>query len=228
MQQLLQKSVTGTAVQIPFARDIMLASMHVAGTAYYEAKTAAGRLRAGQRLALRREPDNVHDGLAIEVLVPEGSKLGYLPRRCNEIPARLMDAGKRLLSGWSRSGVTMRGWRSESRSIWRTIDCVRHALRSRGFVGHGRAPVAVGGVCGGRWTSGLTFRKRWFGSVPIQVGDGGAAMRPGQWSPRKFSDRPVAPAALPSSMRLSRPRHQSTLRMLRLRNQLSGIAVGES
>ena len=94
--QLLQKSLTGAPVQIPFARDILLASMHVAGTAYYEAAAVAGGLRPGQRFSLRREPGNAHDPLAIEVLEPGGRKLGYLPRRCNEIPARLMDAGKRL------------------------------------------------------------------------------------------------------------------------------------
>lgn len=42
VRQLLQRSVTGAPVQIPFARDIMLASMHVAGTAYYEAAAVAG------------------------------------------------------------------------------------------------------------------------------------------------------------------------------------------
>lgn len=96
IHQLLQKSVTGRPVQIPFAHDIMLASMDIAGTAYYEADHVAEQLQTGQRFDLRREPDNVHDRLAIEVLDPEGRKLGYLPRRCNEIPARLMDAGKRL------------------------------------------------------------------------------------------------------------------------------------
>ena len=96
VQQLLRKSVVGQPVRIPFARDIMLASMHIAGTAYYEAEGVVHRLHTGERLALRREPGNAHDGLAVEVLGPEGHKLGYLPRSCNEIPARLMDAGKRL------------------------------------------------------------------------------------------------------------------------------------
>ena len=96
VEQLLQKSVTGTAVRIPFDQDIMLARMHVAGTYYYEAEEAAGKLSPGQRFALRREPKNVHDELAIEVLLPDGPKLGYIPRRINEIPARLMDTGKRL------------------------------------------------------------------------------------------------------------------------------------
>ena len=96
VRQLLARSFAGTPIPVPFARDIMLASMHVAGSAYYEAKDAADGMRTGQRLSLRREPGNPHDGLAIEVLESGGRKLGYLPRSCNEIPARLMDAGKRL------------------------------------------------------------------------------------------------------------------------------------
>ena len=96
VEQLLQKSVTGKPVQIPFEQDIMLARMHVAGTYYYEAEEASGKMSPGQCFALRREPGNVHDEFAIEVLTPEGHKLGYIPRRINEIPARLMDAGKRL------------------------------------------------------------------------------------------------------------------------------------
>lgn len=96
VEQLLQKSVTGKALRIPFAQDIMLARMHVAGTNYYDAEEVAERLSSGQRFSLRREPENMHDKFAIEVLTTEGHKLGYIPRQYNEIPARLMDAGKRL------------------------------------------------------------------------------------------------------------------------------------
>ena len=77
-------------------REILLARMHVAATAYYDAEAVADRLRPGQRLALRRQPGNRYDALAIEVLGPEGHKLGYVPRQRNEMPARLIDAGKRL------------------------------------------------------------------------------------------------------------------------------------
>ncbi len=96
VEQLLQKSVTGKALRIPFAQDIMLARMHVAGTHYYEAENVVESLSSGQRFSLRREPKNVHDKFAIEVLTTGGHKLGYIPRQYNEIPARLMDAGKRL------------------------------------------------------------------------------------------------------------------------------------
>jgi len=88
-------------------REILLAGMHVAGTAYYDAETAADRLRPGQRLVLRRQPDNRYDALAIEVLGPEGHKLGYVPRRRNEMPARLMDAGKRV--SVRTESIAMRG-----------------------------------------------------------------------------------------------------------------------
>ena len=77
-------------------REILLARMHVAGTAYYDAEAVADRLRPGQRLALRRQPGNRYDALASEVLGPEGHKLGYVPRQRNEMPARLIDAGKHL------------------------------------------------------------------------------------------------------------------------------------
>ena len=77
-------------------REILLARMHVAGTAYYDAEAVADRLRPGQRLALRRQPGNRYDALASEVLGPEGDKLGYVPRQRNEMPARLIDAGKHL------------------------------------------------------------------------------------------------------------------------------------
>ena len=96
VEQLLQKSVTGKAVQIPFTQNIMLARMRVAGTNYYEAGKVAEGLSPGQRFGLRREPENVHDEFAIEVLTTEEHKLGYIPCQYSEIPARLMDAGKRL------------------------------------------------------------------------------------------------------------------------------------
>ena len=96
IRSLLQKSVGGIPMQIPFARDIFLCHLHVAGTPYYDARTAMEQLESGQRLTLRREPDNPHDEMAIEILTAEPLKLGYIPRRLNEIPARLMDAGKRL------------------------------------------------------------------------------------------------------------------------------------
>ena len=77
-------------------REILLAHLHVAGTPYYHAERLAGRMRPGDRFTLRRQPDNPHDAHAIEVLGPKRRKIGYVPRRFNKMPARLMDAGKPL------------------------------------------------------------------------------------------------------------------------------------
>ncbi|MCY4584203.1 MAG: HIRAN domain-containing protein [Chloroflexi bacterium] len=96
IRSLLRKSIGGVPMQIPFAQDIFLCHLHVTGTPYYDARTAKKRLEPGQRLTLRREPGNPHDEMAIEILTAEPLKLGYIPRRLNEIPARLMDAGKKL------------------------------------------------------------------------------------------------------------------------------------
>ncbi len=75
---------------------ILLLETPIAGTAYYDAARLLTGLAAGQRLTLRRQPDNPYDALAIEILVPGQGKLGYVPRLHNQPLARLMDAGKIL------------------------------------------------------------------------------------------------------------------------------------
>lgn len=84
----------GAATPAPMRRALTLRETFVAGTAYYEARRVRGALRPGEFLVLRREPDNAHDELAIEVFTSAGAKLGYVPRADNEPFARLMDAGK--------------------------------------------------------------------------------------------------------------------------------------
>ena len=98
-------------------REILLSHLHVAGTPYYHAERLAGRMRPGDRFTLRRQPDNPHDAHAIEVLGPKRRKIGYVPRRFNKMPARLMDAGKQLSAqmtsiekrgGWLRIRFALR------------------------------------------------------------------------------------------------------------------------
>jgi hypothetical protein len=78
----------------PFAREIVLLECRVAGTAYRDLNAIELTLHAGDELTLRREPDNEHDKLAIQILTASGAHLGYVPRPKNETLARLMDAGK--------------------------------------------------------------------------------------------------------------------------------------
>ena len=80
----------------PLPGCVWLLQTHVAGMAYHQAEQAMDSLQAGGLLHLRREPGNVHDALAIEVLTESGLKLGYVPRNRNPVLARLMDAGQLL------------------------------------------------------------------------------------------------------------------------------------
>jgi hypothetical protein len=82
----------------PFAKEILLMETHVAGTGRRCLRGIEPDLAEGDHLVLRRELENPHDVHAIIVLTGGGDKLGYLPRDRNEIPARLMDAGKLLFA----------------------------------------------------------------------------------------------------------------------------------
>lgn len=75
--------------------DTLLLITNVAGIQYYDGLRLItnGSLRFGDRLVLRREPNNPYDEKAIEVYTPSGRKVGYIPRDVNEVPSRLMDQG---------------------------------------------------------------------------------------------------------------------------------------
>jgi hypothetical protein len=53
-------------------------------------------LAEGQRLTVRRQPDNRHDRKAIEVYSEPGEKLGYVPRVDNSALSALLDDGREL------------------------------------------------------------------------------------------------------------------------------------
>ncbi|MDP2795781.1 MAG: HIRAN domain-containing protein [Sulfurisoma sp.] len=107
-QQLMAKTFALQKVSLPFGRDIFLLETHVAGLRYHQAEIAVPKLAVGQSLALRREPANPHDELAIEIIAATGLKLGYIPRHRNPVLARLMDAGKQLLAAVASIGADSR------------------------------------------------------------------------------------------------------------------------
>lgn len=85
----------GTAIQ-PFSRNIFLMRTAAAGCHHVDGiRQYLTDLSVGKKLTLLREPDNPFDELAILIMDGE-RKLGYIPRRKNEVLARLMDAGKYL------------------------------------------------------------------------------------------------------------------------------------
>ncbi len=94
----------------PPAKAVPLCLCTVAGLQYHEGKGLVPRLRAGQRLTLRREPKNPHDPKAIAVFAASGHQLGYLPRRLNEIPANLMDSGHAVVAKVNEVDPTALPW----------------------------------------------------------------------------------------------------------------------
>lgn len=98
----------GGGLPAPFSEPILLVERtRVAGTTHVPGiRAQAARLSKGERLSLVRDPKNSHDRWAIRVLDAQGERLGFVPADCNEVLARLMDAGKHLYA--QVRGVEMR------------------------------------------------------------------------------------------------------------------------
>ena len=90
-------SPMGLSFERAFSRQIFLEEVNIAGVTHIKKiKSYVKKLKVGDRLTLLREPKNEYDELAIVVKDEKGHKLGYVPRRCNSVVARLMDAGKQV------------------------------------------------------------------------------------------------------------------------------------
>jgi hypothetical protein len=94
----------------PLIQQIFLLEVLVAGTSHVKDIRRLGeKLALEEKLNFFREPENPYDNLAIVVKNSLGQKLGYVPRRKNEILARLMDAGK-LVFGVLKGKEMFQGW----------------------------------------------------------------------------------------------------------------------
>ena len=87
------------SVPMPFECEIFLKECHVAGTFHvddvlYKTKSVG----IGSALVLKREPANDYDDLAIRVETAAGERIGWVPKKHNDVLARLMDAGKLLVA----------------------------------------------------------------------------------------------------------------------------------
>ena len=92
---LLHSSFNKDGLPLPFVREIFLMDCHIAGTSFREnILNIEPSLKVDDGLVFKRQPDNVHDDMAIMILDVNGNFLGYGPRDKNEVIARLMDAGK--------------------------------------------------------------------------------------------------------------------------------------
>ena len=77
------------------AEALRLMQCPIAGFQYHGGEACWGRMRAGDRLVLRREPGNRHDPRAITVEWQD-VMLGFIPREANYALSQMMDSGMRV------------------------------------------------------------------------------------------------------------------------------------
>lgn len=93
----IAKLNNGSGIIMPFVQELFLLECEIAGTGFVKnIDKKAKALTEGTAVSLVREADNKYDKLAIRIDNAAGEKLGYVPRKKNEILARLLDGGKML------------------------------------------------------------------------------------------------------------------------------------
>lgn len=104
--------------------NLLLQDSPLAGFQFHAGKKLWSRMRVGDALVLVREPENVHDPLAIRVEW-QGQHIGYVPRRENRDVARLLDRGAKLFARISRLAESRDPWARVRFEILAPVDEAR-------------------------------------------------------------------------------------------------------
>ena len=94
--EFVRTSLDEEGLPKPFVREVELLNCNIAGTTFLDLDEIEPELKKYQLLMLIREPKNENDDKAILLLTEDGQKLGYVPKKKNEVLSNLMDAGKLL------------------------------------------------------------------------------------------------------------------------------------
>ena len=94
--EFVRSSLDEEGLPKPFVREVELLNCNIAGTTFLDLDEVEPELEKHQLLMLKREPKNKNDDKAILILTEDGQKLGYVPKKKNEVLSNLMDAGKLL------------------------------------------------------------------------------------------------------------------------------------
>ena len=94
--EFVRTSLDKEGLPKPFVREVALLNCNIAGTTFLDLNEIEPELKQHQLLMLKREPKNKDDDKAILILTEDGQKLGYVPKKKNEVLSNLMDAGKLL------------------------------------------------------------------------------------------------------------------------------------
>ena len=93
----LMKDTSISELIKPLRNEIFLLKTFIAGTSQQNDHMILGKIKDGDVLTLKREPQNRFDENSIAVYDGANHKLGYIPEKDNLVFARLMDAGKYLV-----------------------------------------------------------------------------------------------------------------------------------
>ncbi|MFO1345343.1 MAG: HIRAN domain-containing protein [Rhodocyclaceae bacterium] len=97
--RFLPTLIISLVLALPHARaeevTILVQSSPLAGSQYYALSSVWGEIRPGDKLLLKREPENRHDANAVRVEW-NGHQLGYVPRAENRALAAAMDRGDKV------------------------------------------------------------------------------------------------------------------------------------
>jgi hypothetical protein len=97
--RFLPTLIISLLLALPHARaeevKVLVQSSPLAGSQYYALSSVWGEIRPGDKLLLKREPENRHDAHAIRVEW-NGQQLGYVPRAENRALAAAMDRGEKI------------------------------------------------------------------------------------------------------------------------------------
>ena len=98
LREILCTAVLTCALAAPASAQqmrILVQSSPLAGSQYYALSSVWGEIRTGDKLLLKREPENRHDANAIRVEW-NGHQLGFVPRAENRALAAAMDRGEKV------------------------------------------------------------------------------------------------------------------------------------
>ncbi|HNN08467.1 MAG TPA: HIRAN domain-containing protein [Azospira sp.] len=97
--RFLPALIISLVLALPHARaeevTILVQRSPLAGSQYYALSSVWGEIRPGDKLLLKREPENRHDANAVRVEW-NGHQLGYVPRAENRALAAAMDRGDKV------------------------------------------------------------------------------------------------------------------------------------
>jgi hypothetical protein len=95
----------------------LIQKCHLAGYQHHHGEDLWSYLTVGDRLDLRREPDNQHDNNAIRIDW-NGRQLGYLPRNQNQTTALMLDNQVRLEARIGQLERHANPWRRVEVEVW--------------------------------------------------------------------------------------------------------------